>query len=188
MAIYSKSELNAANNIANSIKNDAQEAKKMAQLIDNFKNQSKDILKGESWDSVRTILEKYIENLKTREQTANELSSAIKQANTIMINSLGEEDSIDTGLIEELKNKYNQIVQNIINLQNKSENEDKENYLADYINLRNTIDKQIKKIENVITAENEAISILEWYTDLINSYNNQAENIYVSTITYTTKI
>ena len=118
MAIYSKSELNAANNIANSIKNDAQEAKKMAQLIDNFKNQSKDILKGESWDSVRTILEKYIENLKTREQTANELSSAIKQANTIMINSLGEEDSIDTGLIEELKNKYNQIVQNIINLQN----------------------------------------------------------------------
>lgn len=178
MPVYSKSDFSNANAAIAVLEQDAADATSLINTITSFKDNSTTVLKGASWDLVRSNLDVYIEALNNRKTNCETLASSIKAVNNSMIAAIGTNNSVNTDELDELERTYNRCV-NIVN-SNNSELTEKE-LMDNQILMQNT-KELIDQIKKVQAAEQEAINKLASLTESNNSYNGIVENITPSRI------
>ncbi len=185
MAVYSKSELSAANGVVAILEQDASDAVGLITLLEGFKNQSTSRLKGDSWNIVRESLDGYIVALTARKNNATALASAIKSVNNEMIASLGDYPSIDTADYDATSTLFNKCNE-ILNGDNSNISaEDKEKYNSDIMRVA---EKMLNQIKMVKTAESSGLGKLNTLLDGNQDFNNKTDSITSSSILYTTQI
>lgn len=102
-------------NTLESLAVDATDADKVNEILLNFIDKSRTELKGEDWDAYRKKFNAYSNALQARKELAVILEEAIKQAEQLLKNYLGEDLMIDTSRLEEYKHNK-QLCENSIEL------------------------------------------------------------------------
>lgn len=111
MSLLLQSDLSAANGskaIA-ALSNDMDDTRKLLASVEGFISGSTEHLKGESFDTVRSHMQVYVDALNARIKVAENLISAIKSANSTMSNYMDGEPRLDTSELESVKHQWDNL-------------------------------------------------------------------------------
>ena len=105
MSLLLASDLSAANGSKSitALTNDMDDAKALIASVENFISSSPEVLKGESFDTVRSHMKAYVDALNKRVTCAENIISAMKSANSTMADYMEGEPKIDTSERESVK-------------------------------------------------------------------------------------
>lgn len=186
--------------IFSTIHNDSEVSLKTEQAINNFINNSNDVLVGNMWDIERGKLQKYNELLTQQSNVEKQLYNDLREALWLIKDYLGEDEELDLKNLDELKITVKDIEVKITNLR-KLMRETKtvnvyegdtlissyETSLYNNDALQEEIKKSqelldeakrlIDKIEGLENVMNKAQVILDQTYSQIEKYNNDVENI-----------
>lgn len=186
--------------IFSTIQNDSELSMKMEQVINDFVNNSNDILAGNMWDVEKRKLQKYMELLVRQSKVETQLYNDLKEALLLIKNYLGQYEELDLKNLDELKITVKDIESKIANLRKMMKETkivnvyEKETliksyetslYDNDYLrkeisNAQELLEKTkrlIDKIEGLEDVMNRAQVILNQTYSQIEKYNNDVESI-----------
>lgn len=185
MAIVYRSDIDKVNSYANSVlSKENEETQKLIGKIEDFISESSSTLKGPVWDMEREIFGKYIDALRKRQQVANSLLSAIKNANTIMENYINsfprssiismEANVVNSAWISQLQAEINKAKANLANLQKDSGNT-KDIYY--YKELINECESQIAYINKMRSEDARAYAKYDSVASAMASFHAAVNDI-----------
>lgn len=184
---------------------DANDSDKVNEILLNFIDKSRTELKGEGWDAYRKKFTAYSNALQARKELAAVLEDAIKQANQLLRNYLGEDLMIDTSRLEEYRHNRQicensmELLKDMLSKKDKIEYVDKDGSTQMMTSQLETseieaqmelakstleeLDRMISKIEGLDEVYSQAELILRSAFARIDIFRSQVESL-VPDVTY----
>ena len=189
MSLLLASDLSAANSSKSitCLTNDMDDAKKLIASVENFISSSPEVLKGDSFDAVRSHMKLYVDALNKRVTVAENIISAMKSANSKMLTYMDGEPKLDTAERETVKGQmdaynsaaanYRSRANNYDSLHERISREKLESMAYDAEQNAKKMEKKLKLIDNLDSTDSAAYSAFQSATDGINGFKNDVGGI-----------
>lgn len=189
MSLLLQSDLSSANSskAISLLTSDMEDSKKLSDSIEDFINSSTEVLKGASFDTVRSHMQKYVDALSKRVKTAESLINAIKAANDSMTSYMDGEPKLDSSELETLQSQVNSYrskaqgyLSRIDNYDSEKETMSKNALYEAYYAARDEQRKREKiiKLINGLEAQDSAtFATLSSVSDEISQFSNDVGGI-----------
>lgn len=184
---------------------DSNDSDKVNEIVLNFIDKSRTELKGEGWDAYRKKFTAYSNALQARKELALVLEDAIKQAEQLLKDYLGEDLMIDTSRLEEYRHNRQicensmELLKDMLSKKDKIEYVDKDGStqmmtsqletkeIEEQMELAKStleeLDRMISKIEGLDEIYSQAELILRSAFARIDTFRSQVESL-VPDVTY----
>lgn len=184
---------------------DSNDSDKVNEILLNFIDKSRTELKGEGWDAYRKKFTAYSNALQARKELALVLEDAIKQAEQLLKDYLGEDLMIDTSRLEEYRHNRQicensmELLKDMLSKKDKIEYVDKDGStqmmtsqletkeIEEQMELAKStleeLDRMISKIEGLDEVYSQAELILRSAFARIDIFRSQVESL-VPDVTY----
>ena len=189
MSLLLQADLSSANSSKSitCLTNDMDDAKKLIASVENFISSSPEVLKGESFDTVRAHMKLYVDALNKRVTCAENIISAMKSANNTMINYMEGESKIDTAERETVKGQMDAYRSAAAGYRNRASNYDSlheriskaklESMAYDAEEKAKEMEKKLRLIDNLDSTDSSTYGKFQSATDGINGFKNEVGNI-----------
>lgn len=173
-------------NTFDTLASDSIDASNVSESISNF-IQSEGKLQGKEWDTVRNEFAKYYDLFSERIKVANNLSIAIKESLTLLINYIEDYEMLDDSKVDEIRNTLNDCNNQISYLKNERDimTDGQYDYDAD---KRNWFSKQISILENSILELKKLLDKLEGLNGVYSSAENILNGAYMNVCEFSSHV
>lgn len=173
-------------NTFDTLASDSIDASNVSESISNF-IQSEGKLQGKEWDVVRNGFTKYCDLFSERIKVANNLSMAIKESLTLLINYIEDYEMLDDSKVDEIRNTLNNCNNDIINLKNMRDTVNNGEYVYD-VDKRNWFSNQISILENSILELQKLLDKLEGLNGIYSRAENILNGAYMDVCKFSSKV
>lgn len=173
-------------NTFDTLASDSIDASNVSESISNF-IQSEGKLQGKEWDAVRNGFTKYYDLFSERIKVANNLSTAIKESLTLLINYIEDYEMLDDSKVDEIRNTLNDCNNQISYLKNERDIMTDGKYVYD-ADKRNWFSKQISILENSILELKKLLDKLEGLNGVYSSAENILNGAYMNVCEFSSHV
>ena len=189
MSLLLAADLSAANGSKSitALTNDMDDAKALIASVENFISSSPEVLKGESFDTVRSHMKSYVDALNKRVTCAENIISAMKSANSTMADYMEGEPKIDTSERESVKAQMDAYNSAAAGYRNRANNYDSlheriskqklESMAYDAEENAKKMEKKLKLIDNLDPTDSATYGKFQSATEGINGFKNDVGSI-----------
>ena len=181
MTVVVKSSLIFDNKQASNIINAISKLNSAIDEINNFINESKSVLKGGGYDSLRIMLTYHVEFLSYAEKLYELVYEKILEANNGMIDYMGEYNRLDDSKLDVIKEQYNRVKSDLdeIELKNNAFDEIKKYYISMLQDNIRELESLISKLSNLGETDRNLASGFDDALDKLRAFNRKVNGLKV---------